>query len=233
MILGLPQHKSTLQPEGEAPPNLPGWIDIATRDLVPPAQARIRIEIGAHYAEAVHSHQASGSTEAEAQSAALAELGSAHVAAIRFGREHLTNGDAKGVFWQARAQLPMGAVWAIAITTNSFYSKSIGAAGGLLICLLVVLIHFTIRFLVRRSRKVVTWRMVLLLLSFQWLNLVGFLWMIHIDKTDDQVIHVLMRLMAVCFLLLALVYSLILLQLRKKLAPGLNYDLSSDNRPTA
>ncbi len=233
MILGLPDHKSTLRPEGDAPGNLSEWLDIATRELVTLAQKRIRAEIGAHFTEAVHSHQVSGSTEAEAQSAALAELGDAHAAAVRFRREHLTNWDAKSVFFQATGQISIGMVWAICNALDVFYPKPVGAAVGLLIVLSALLIQLTVALLVRWSRQVVTWRMVLLLLSFQWLNLVGFMWMIHFNQTDDQVIYGFRRLMVVGFILLAVGNSFSLLRLRRKLASKLDYDLSSDNRPTA
>jgi hypothetical protein len=80
MILGL-QKK---------PQNFPEWLDAATRDLVPSAQARVRPEMEAHYAEAVQMHLKNGSLEAIAQAAALADLGDAYAAARRFQKQYLT-----------------------------------------------------------------------------------------------------------------------------------------------
>jgi hypothetical protein len=85
MILGNPRPKPT---------NLAEWLEQAIGGLVPSAQARIRAEIEAHYAEAVQSHLAGGSVESAAQAAALIDLGDAKAAARRFGREHLTKNDA-------------------------------------------------------------------------------------------------------------------------------------------
>jgi len=66
------------------------WLDIATRGLVPSAQARIRAEIESHYAEAVAVQLKNGLNEPAAQAAAVSELGNAHAAARRFRRKHLT-----------------------------------------------------------------------------------------------------------------------------------------------
>jgi uncharacterized membrane protein len=65
--------------------------------LVPSAQARVRAEIEAHFAEAVQSHLANGLFASAAQAAAVADLGDPHAAAQRFRREHLTIGEAKAV----------------------------------------------------------------------------------------------------------------------------------------
>jgi hypothetical protein len=73
--------------------NLAEWHDVATRDLVPSAQARIRTEIEAHYAEAVQSRMPAWATETEAQTSALADLGDVNSAARRFRREYLTMQD--------------------------------------------------------------------------------------------------------------------------------------------
>ena len=72
------------------PRTLPAWRDRATRFLVPSAKNRIGAEIEAHYTEAVQFHLANGLTEAEAQYATLAELGSAQAANRHFRQEHLT-----------------------------------------------------------------------------------------------------------------------------------------------
>jgi len=73
--------------------NLSSWLDTATRDLVPLAKARVRPEIEAHFAEAVRARLADGLSSAEAQTAALADLGSPTAAARRFRRHYLTNKD--------------------------------------------------------------------------------------------------------------------------------------------
>ena len=74
--------------------SLSEWLDLATGNLVPSAQARIRAEIETHYAEAVQAYLQDGFREIAAQAAALADLGDAYAAARRFGREHLTENDA-------------------------------------------------------------------------------------------------------------------------------------------
>jgi len=82
--------------------NFAEWLDIATRDLVPSAQARIRVEIEAHYAEAVQSQLANGAAESVAQTAALTDLGNAKSAARRFRRDHLTTKEALDVARMAK-----------------------------------------------------------------------------------------------------------------------------------
>jgi hypothetical protein len=72
------------------PRTLPEWRGRATRFLIPSAKTRIGAEIEAHYTEAVQFHLANGFTEAEAQAAALAELGSAPAANRRFRQKYLT-----------------------------------------------------------------------------------------------------------------------------------------------
>lgn len=66
------------------------WLEIATRKLTDASKERIRVEIEAHYAEAVEAHREGGLSEADAQSKALRELGDARAAARRFRKQHLT-----------------------------------------------------------------------------------------------------------------------------------------------
>jgi hypothetical protein len=73
------------------------WLEMATRKLSAPAKERIRLELEAHFADGMESHLADGCPEAEAQAAALAELGDPSAAAKRFRREHLTEKEAKRV----------------------------------------------------------------------------------------------------------------------------------------
>jgi hypothetical protein len=80
MILGIESPVTTLTK----------WLEIATYDLIAPAKERIRSEIEAHYAEAVANHLARGVSQAEAEMAALAELGSAPAAAKKFSKQFLS-----------------------------------------------------------------------------------------------------------------------------------------------
>src|SRR5579872_5474279 len=69
------------------------WLEIATKKLAPPAKARVKLEIEAHYDEAVAAHQAAGSLEYASLAEALAELGDAKAAARHFQKRHLTEGE--------------------------------------------------------------------------------------------------------------------------------------------
>ncbi len=75
------------------PKNLSDWLEIATGELVPSAQARVRAEIEAHVADAVQRHREPGLADSSAQAAALTDLGNARAAAHRFAREYLTQRD--------------------------------------------------------------------------------------------------------------------------------------------
>jgi hypothetical protein len=100
MILGQSQQpwRGTNPPSsGQKLHDLSAWLETATWALVPSAQARVRAEIEAHFAEAVQSHLANGLFASAAQAAAVADLGDPHAAAQRFRREHLTIGEAKAV----------------------------------------------------------------------------------------------------------------------------------------
>ena len=70
--------------------NLSEWLEIATKELVVPAERRIWAEVTSHYEEAVEAHLQNGLPIALAQAAALAELGDAKAAGRRFRRTHLT-----------------------------------------------------------------------------------------------------------------------------------------------
>jgi hypothetical protein len=214
MILG----RRNPPPIAEKPRNLPAWLDVATRDLMPPAQARIRAEIGAHYAEAVQAHQTRGTSGAEAQAAALADLGSAQAAAWRFAQEHLTTGDAETVFRTVVGQINLGTVLVICNGLDVVFPNPMGLKVGLL-SILVAPFFFLIPIggLLRRYRRVVTQRMVNLLLSLLWLNLGAFLWMTHFDHTDGQVVRCGWEFMAVGLNLVVVGRCLALLRLRRKL----------------
>jgi len=77
------------------PQNLAEWLNLAIGELAPSAQARVRVEIEAHYNEAVQRHLREGSPDSEAHAAALAELGDAYAAGKRLRREHLTDREAR------------------------------------------------------------------------------------------------------------------------------------------
>jgi hypothetical protein len=78
------------------PENLGQWLEVATYDLVAPAKERIRVEIEAHYAEAVASHMANGISQTQAELAALAELGDAPTAGNKFRKQYLTESEVSG-----------------------------------------------------------------------------------------------------------------------------------------
>jgi hypothetical protein len=71
------------------------WLRDATGGLAAPAKQRIRMEIGAHYTEAMAAHVADGMSESDAKVAAVAELGDARAAAKRFRKRHLTAEEAE------------------------------------------------------------------------------------------------------------------------------------------
>ncbi len=77
--------------------DLPEWFEIATKELAPFAQERVRSEIEAHYTEGVAAHLAEGLSESDARRDALADLGSPDEAAKRFRKHHLTTKDAEHV----------------------------------------------------------------------------------------------------------------------------------------
>jgi hypothetical protein len=79
------------------PYELHAWLRIATKGLAARAKERIRLEIEAHYADAVSDHLRIGLSESDARSAALAGLGDARKAAKCFHERHLTTREAEGV----------------------------------------------------------------------------------------------------------------------------------------
>jgi len=89
MILGQkPPIKLPLN--GRKPQTISEWLEVVMWNLVPSAQARVRPEIEAHYAEAAQMHLSRGASEVEATAAALTDLGDAQAAAKRFRQEYLT-----------------------------------------------------------------------------------------------------------------------------------------------
>lgn len=69
------------------------WLAIATLDLIAPARERIKVEIEAHYADAVKSRMADGLTQEDAEAATLLALGDPFAAGRSFRQRHLTLDD--------------------------------------------------------------------------------------------------------------------------------------------
>jgi hypothetical protein len=65
------------------------WLEAATQGLPQAAQAVVRAEIEAHYADAVSDHRASGKTAEEAHRAAMADLGDVRATARALRDTHL------------------------------------------------------------------------------------------------------------------------------------------------
>src|SRR5690242_7486106 len=84
------------------PKNLTEWIEIATCGLIVPAKERIRQEVEAHFADAVSRGQIDGLTIADAQAAALLELGEPADAVKEFRKKHLTEAEVKRL-WRIEA----------------------------------------------------------------------------------------------------------------------------------
>jgi hypothetical protein len=89
------------------------WLDLATRDLVPSAQARIRTEIEAHYNEAVQARLVIGWSESNAKAGALLDLGSANTAGRRFRKKYLTRFEV----YRLRETINGSLAWACAAVT--------------------------------------------------------------------------------------------------------------------
>lgn len=66
------------------------WLKDTTSDLASPARDRVWLEINTHYAQAVEGRLNAGLPLAEAEAAALAELGDPIAAANQFRKRHLT-----------------------------------------------------------------------------------------------------------------------------------------------
>jgi hypothetical protein len=84
------------------PKNVDEWLAIATEDLMPSAQARVRAEITGHYSASVLAHAQAGESAPAADAAALAELGNPWVSSGRFARAYLTRQDAGNIAAMAR-----------------------------------------------------------------------------------------------------------------------------------
>ncbi|HVU37137.1 MAG TPA: hypothetical protein VHC95_02280 [Opitutales bacterium] len=197
-------------PCGKQPADVAEWLELATEDLVPSAQARIRQEIGAHYAEAVRVHQEGGLPETQAHAAALADLGNAYSASLRFNRQHLTNFDVRKLMEEAKIQIVIGICWVL------FYYFSFNWAGlpPPLGCLAgafsgYYVYGFIMRFVnvgARRTARVVSRFTVILVATLAWVNVGMFLSSNGSDS--DPVFNLLGYMAALGFALIALSLSL-------------------------
>lgn len=205
--------------------NLAGWLAIATADLAPSAQSRIRAEIETHYAEALQMKLANGLPEAQASAAALKDLGNAHIAAWRFSREYLTNLDTKLVALQVGTQLAMGTIWALSGVGVFLWRNAVGTSGGRLMLFAIFLVSFASRLIVPPSSKTITRRTILMLVTLTWLNVGVFVGLNVFSATGDHVMQLFGRFMTACFVLMAASASFSCFRVYKKLTSAGGNDL--------
>jgi hypothetical protein len=221
------------------PQNLSDWLETATRGLVPSAQTRIRAEIEAHYAEAVHAHMVQGLSEPDAQAQALADLGYAYAAARRFRQEHLTTMDATMAALNVHCQSWMGSILLIASITTSFFSffhpTDPPDLSGVLWFLLWLFFTPNCALVVTgvlswRKHASVTRRQIILLQSLAWLNAGAFAVINHFARpTVDPLQNMFGVFSTVVFFLIAAQVSFFCFRLRKKLGSA----GEGDNAPPA
>jgi hypothetical protein len=214
MILGKPE----LRPFRSKPQKLSEWLETATRGLVPSAQARIHAEIEAHFAEAVSVRLQKGARLAEAQAAALADLGDAADAARRFRREHLTIGDGKQVAGQADMQISMGLIWIVCFAYSFFPKYYPSPSVGLLLILEIFSLYLAVFLLVWRQPRVVTRRLLALLVSLAWLNVGSYLFLNELNHTSDRFLRVMGWGQVVIWVLWAIQLTYLGFNLRRKLS---------------
>jgi hypothetical protein len=70
--------------------SLDEWLSAATEKLSAPAKERIKLEIEAHFQDAIEAYRTEGQGDSEARVHALADLGDAKAAAKKFRKRHLT-----------------------------------------------------------------------------------------------------------------------------------------------
>ena len=211
------------------PTNLAEWLDVATQHIVPVAQARIRAEVEAHYAEAVQASLRQSRSEFDAHAAALADLGDAAAAGTRFRREHLTTQDPDALANIAWLQICFGLLWVSAlITLHSLPDPN--AKPGPLGVLFILFFFFVVcpvtalslRKFIMRSRKIPTQRLIFMLLFITCLNLGAFL---TTDPGGHSGRHLSWWSSAIIFPLMAASSILYLLRFRKKLLSAREDDL--------
>jgi hypothetical protein len=234
MILGKPRPKPT---------NLAEWLEQAIGDLVPSAQARVRPEIAAHYAEAVQMHLAGGLTEPAAHASALADLGDAAAAARRFGREYVTTEDISRVArWTGPFKVNgFGTVFWFLMITNlltpdpfNVHVLEVVSWEWVALLFLVAVIYVPLRALVRVGRKtrLQAGRQIIMGRSISWL-LFGALWI-----TNNIVLRPLPEPLAdwafsVAIMACTTCLSLRYLRLRQKLVTAHEDDLPPSDSATA
>lgn len=94
MILGSKKRIGEEQRKSSEIRTIEDWLENATGGLVGPARDRICAEIYSHFLEAVNDRFKEGASEAQAETAALAELGDPKAAADQFRNRHLTVSEA-------------------------------------------------------------------------------------------------------------------------------------------
>ncbi len=158
--------------------NLPEWLEIATGGLVPSAQSHVRMEIGAHFAEAVQNQLANGLSESAAHAAALADLGEARAAARRFRREFLTKKEAWYVDWRNKSAIsPLGTFLACLLIPGVVFPNlatwpsddglaKIIAAAAMLLAFLEIALIFATWFLAQGKMTLAILRRIVLLDTF-------------------------------------------------------------------
>ena len=147
--------------------NLSDWLRIATWRLSASAKERIRVEIEAHYAQAVEEHRESGFSETDAHAAALTELGDPEAAGKRFRKRHLTESDADRIKKQEKQAR---SIWRLlyacfafwAITTNlspfwhnwlaDYHSPPLFQAAAFLVCVALPTSCFVVARFTRSER---------------------------------------------------------------------------------
>jgi hypothetical protein len=220
MIFGKP----TPHPGEKKPANLAEWLDLATEDLIPPAQARIRKEIEAHYADALQAGLKRGLPEFEALAAALADLGNAEAAGRRFRREHPSTSDPDTLALVAWLQMFFGILLTIALITFHFFPEPnptpgpLGMFFFLSFCFIVVpALGISLKTLLMRSRQALTPRPIFMLVFINWLNLAAYFILDFINSSDHESLFKHLR-DSLGFIWMATIGSSVLLRLRKKLA---------------
>lgn len=93
-------------------PGLERWLQIATRDLCDKAKGRLYAEYQSHYADATQAAMDAGASRADAEAAALADLGDPRVARRALNRTHLTRREMEAV-QDLRQAPPAKGVWGV------------------------------------------------------------------------------------------------------------------------
>ncbi len=205
-----------------SPSTLADWLAVATGDLVPSAQARVRPEIEAHYAEAVRVHWEGGLPETQAHAAALADLGNAHSASLRFNQQYLTQPDANNLTQDIHFQVSNGAIWALLC----IFGRFLPFLSPPLTCLVYLIggilayegVFRLFKKYIRRTKTMMSRRTLILLATLAWLN-VGLL--LSSASDPDPILNLLLPL---AFAMFALSTSLRCHLVWKKLARPHEYN---------